>query len=199
MKHFLKKLKNNKGAGSVITRMWSMLILFFAAMFVIDVLVFVVNVTVTGYQTMYVARILSTQGGFIGSGSSIIADCNQVSIKTNDSWKYNQEILQIFDKVTGYCGIDPGDWSLKVIDCNGQEKYIYRNGTKPGDATSYVSPARCLKNPSNPLTYAQKHGTIETIQFHYDYVWRFFPIFRMADLSVPMTISFNYRTEYVRG
>lgn len=200
---FIKKMKNNKAAGSVITRMWSMMILFFVAMFIIDVLVFVVNVTVMGYETMYMTRKLSAQGGFIGSGTSTSPNCvmSQVSLKTDNSWLYNQEIISDFQKKTAFCGIKEGDWKLKVYE-EGEGSVditFYNRGSIPGDATSYVSPARCIKNPGNSISYATGHGSIGTLEFHYDYVWRFFPLFRMADVKVPMTISFNYRSEYVRG
>lgn len=173
----LKKFKNNnKGSGWALIRVscYMLILLVFTA--AVDAVVLLASMATLSYNTMYVSKQLSVNGGLPGG------------------IKNQTVVVEPLKRAAHLCGIDDNDWSVIVKS----------DGLKDGEANVYPGGSLEKDSDTDPvnsisdLGISKGHNKIQTLELTFVHKWKFCPIFRMLNLETPITISYNYRSEYIR-
>lgn len=173
----LKKLKkNNRGSGWALIRVLCYMLIMLVFTAAVDAVVLLTSMATLSYNAMYVSKQLSVNGGLPGHGQ-------------------NQAIVvEPLKRATHLCGIDDDDWSVVVESegLPGGKADVY-----PGGFAGEDNDRKAISDV-DVLGISEGHNKIQTLRLTFIHKWKFCPVFKMLKLETPITISFNYRSEYIR-
>ena len=177
LKKILNK-KDNKGSDAGIVRILCYLI-FGATFFTcVDGIVLLHNMTMLTFHSMYCAKQLSVTGGLDGDSNGSTGYC-----------------YQKFYQASTKCGLAPDEITATV----------YSSGLSGGEAQVYPSCSYVEdigRMPEAPVgsyyTISRGYNGPQNLEVIFIHTWKFSPFFRALGLETPITLNFNYRSEFIR-
>lgn len=171
-----KRFKNNNKGSTTIVRAISYIFIFLTFTAAIDAVLLLGSMATLSYNAMYVSKQLSINGGLPGHGQN------------------RTIVVEPLQKAARLCGISDDNWSVEIES----------EGLPGGKADVYpgmFSDEDSNRAPINDIGYmglSLGHNKIQTLKLTFIHQWKFCPVFYMLNLKTPITISFNYRSEYIR-
>ena len=188
MKKFRSFLKKNddKGTDAGIVRVLSYMIFGLCFFTMIDAVVLMVNMATMSYHAMYCAKQLSVSGGLSGT--------TQVTFFQNRPVTSGQFVNLVMNKAAIISGISSGD-----LTCT-----VYSSGLSGGQAEVFPSlssaedSGRRAISQQGDWSIARGFSKPQSLEVVFVHKWDFSPILRGLGLETPITLHFNYRSEYIR-
>lgn len=173
---FLKK--NNKGSGWSIIRVLCYLLLMIAFFAAVDAVVLMGRMAILSYNMMYTSKQLSVNGGLSGTQFN------------------NDYVITPITKAAQLAGLEEDEWHLTIYSdgLSGGKTVVCPNGNSGAIDSNRDS----IGGVTGTLSISKGFNSIQTAELIFNHKWEFCPILKMLNLETPITISFNYRSEYIR-
>lgn len=175
---FLRK-NDDKGTDAGIVRVLSYMIFGLCFFTMIDAVVLMVNMATMSYHAMYCAKQLSVNGGLTGPPAETST---------------NLFVNRTMHKAAILSGISDSDWTCTV----------YSSGLSGGKAEIFPAMSSAEDAGRRPIantgdySVARGFSTPQSLEVVFIHKWDFSPILRGLGLETPITLHFNYRSEYIR-